>query len=327
MKALVTGGAGFIGSHLTQLLLDTGWNVIVLDDFSTGSCTNLPTHPRLTVEANSIGEASVRVWDSQTLRSVLDQMVSEVDAVFHLAAIVGVRNVLNAPLDTLEDNIDGTSCVLHAAARHKKPTIITSSSEVYGTSGFADESDIVRIPPPSEQRYGYAAAKLVEEYIALAHHQTNGLPVVVARLFNTIGPRQVEHYGMVVPRFIEQAITGSPITVYGDGSQRRTFTWVGDVVRALVDLVHCKEAWGQVVNIGSQENVSIDQLAKMVKRLTNSESIIVHIPYLTAYGVKFKDIEDRYPSLNKIQSLINYKPTMMLSEMLMKIIELTPKVG
>lgn len=328
-KALVTGGAGFIGSHLVEFLLERDWDVLVLDDLSTGTMDNLSrSHPRLTFEGRSILDAIPGHGGRIFLSTILDQMVHGVDYVFHLASIVGVKRVLQYPLDTLEDNIQSTSALLHAAAKYKKPTIITSSSEVYGDALQYDlaaealsETMSLMVPAPTHQRYGYAAAKLVEEYMALAHHQSNGLPVVVTRLFNVIGPRQSSTYGSVVPTFIGQALAGEPITVYGTGHQRRTFTWVGHVVQALADLVQEPRAWGQVVNIGSDQNCSVLSLAFMIKRLTGSSSQITHISPRQAYGATFQDITDRVPDLQKIQSLISYLPEMGLDQMLKAIIE------
>lgn len=326
-RALVTGGAGFIGSHLVDLLLGKGWEVVVLDDLSTGSMDNLPKHPKLTFEGRSILlAAATNIFDGI---ATLDGMILNADCVFHLAAIVGVKHVVARPLDTIDNNIECTSLVLRAAARYRKPTVIASSSEVYGNiasklvtpMGLSEELPLL-IPPPTEQRYGYAAAKLIDEYTALAHHRANGFPVVVARLFNTIGPRQTSAHGMVVPTFIEQALRNDPITVYGSGLQRRSFAWVGTVVQALYDLVRCEKAYGEIVNVGdTNSNVSMHGLACLIKDLTQSSSQITMVPYKDAYGVQFDDIHNRLPDLSKLYSLINLGPSVALSDMLRYIID------
>lgn len=312
MRALVTGGAGFIGSHLVEFLLDREWTVDVIDDFSTGRMENLPKHPNLTIEGRSIWRPNVQ--DGR--RCVLDRMIEGVDAVFHLASIVGVQRVIKWPLRTIEENIESTAAVLHFAARHRKPTLITSSSEVYGRAFTPLLSEDLDIHIGANVRWGYAAAKAVDEFTALAHYKETGLQVVVCRLFNTIGPRQRGAYGMVVPRFIDQAIAGKPITVFGDGRQRRSFTWVEDVVDAMVKLVFTRAAHGQIVNVGSVESISILDLAKLIRTKAGSSSEIVNVPQREAYGLDFQDIESRVPDLSKIRSLIQYHPTRDIDDMI-----------
>lgn len=327
MRALVTGGCGFIGSHLVSELLRQQWEVTVIDDLSTGRPINLsgiPDNSTLTRYTLSVQETD------RHGRPLLDHLVSEVDFVFHLAAVVGVQRVIDHPLRTIETNIEATSLVLKTCAKYNKPVIITSSSEVYGNDEWDNaprrEDMAVNIGP--ECRWGYAAAKLVDEFTALAHHQESGLPVVIARLFNTVGPNQVGTYGMVVPRMIDRALHGDPIQVYGDGTQRRAFTWVYDVTRALIELVQCTLAYGQVVNIGNAEDIAIKDLAVLVQAAACKASAARNIPrieYISAaeaYGTTFQDIAHRRPDLTKIQRLIGFSNTLNIEQMIQILVAL-----
>ena len=314
LKALITGGAGFIGSHLAEFLLNKGWRVKVIDDLSTGSIENiehLKQNPRFSY-----------VLDTVLNRSLMMELIDWADVVFHLAAAVGVRLIVEKPVHTIETNIKTTELVLELCSKKKKPVLISSTSEVYGKldkEKFSEDDDLV-LGPTSKFRWCYAASKIIDEFLAKAYYKERKLPVVVVRLFNTIGPRQTGQYGMVVPRFVRQALQGEPITVYGDGSQRRSFTWVGDVVEAMVKLVQHPKAYGEVFNIGHTKDISILELAKLVKKLTGSSSEIVFIPYDKAYEPGFEDMRRRLPDISKAQKLIGYKPTLDLPEMLKRII-------
>ena len=314
MKALITGGAGFIGSHLAEFLLKEGWEVRVIDDLSTGSIENiehLKPHPRFSY-----------VLDTVLNRPLMLELVDRADVVFHLAAAVGVRLIAEQPVRTIETNIKATELVLELCARKGKPVLISSTSEVYGKLDrpkFGEEDDLV-LGPTSRSRWCYAASKIIDEFLARAYHRERGLPAVVVRVFNTIGPRQTGQYGMVVPRFVRQALLGEPITVYGDGTQRRSFTWVRDVVNAMVRLVQHPGVYGEVFNIGHTQETSILDLARLVKELTGSPSEIVFVPYEEAYEPGFEDIPRRLPDISKVQRLIGYRPTLDLPEMLERII-------
>jgi len=303
MRYLVTGGAGFIGSHLVEALLDEGHEVLVLDDFSTGSQENLAhcdDSDRLEVIAASVIDADL-----------VRDCVPSVDGVFHLASAVGVRLIIDEPVKTLETNVEGTAVVLAACARHEKPVLVTSTSEVYGKSAkvpFSEDDDSL-IGPPVFRRWSYAASKLLDEFLALAHWHQSRLPAVIVRLFNTVGPRQTGAYGMVVPRFARQALLGEPITVYGDGRQTRCFCHVDDVVGALVRLFHTPDSRGGIFNIGSDREVTIDELAGMIRSSTGSRSEIRHVPYAEAFGSDaFEDMIRRVPDLTRVRRLIGYEP-------------------
>lgn len=310
-RALITGGAGFIGSHLVDRLLTGGWAVDVLDDLSSGRRSNLAhvmEHPRLRATWGSILD----------VRRVAG-LVQTADVVFHLAAVVGVRLVLQYPLRTLRTNTAGTEAVVRLAAKWRKPLLLASSSEVYGRGGIlAREGDDLHIGPPSEPRWCYAASKLADEHFALAYAAAKDLPVVIARLFNTIGPRQRARFGMVVPRMVRQALIGRPITVYGDGRQRRSFTWVGDTVDAMIDLMAAPDAVGEIVNIGHTSDISILELARLIKDLTGSTSEIVFVSARDAN--RPDEITRRVPDISKLQQLTGYRPTRELPEMLLEII-------
>ena len=314
MRALITGGAGFIGSHLAEALLERGWRVEIIDDLSTGSIRNiehLKGHPYFSY-----------VLDTVMNRPLMMELVDRADVVFHLAAAVGVRLIVEAPVRTIETNIKATEVVLELAAKKKKPVLLSSTSEVYGKLNkekFSEEDDLV-LGPTSRSRWCYAASKIIDEFLAKAYWKEQGLPTVVVRLFNTIGPRQTGQYGMVVPRFVRQALLRQPITVYGNGRQRRSFTWVGDVVEAMIRLIQEPRAYGEVFNVGHTEDISIYELACLVKELTGSDSEIVFIPYEQAYEEGFEDMPRRLPDISKIQALIGYRPTLRLPEMLERII-------
>ncbi len=315
MNILVTGGAGFIGSNLADHLVSRGDNVTVIDNLSTGSLDNIAHLQRLS-NFNYINDTILN-------EEIMDELTKEADCVMHLAAAVGVKYVLENPLTSIETNIKGTEIVLNCANRHKKRVLIASTSEVYGKHMHAPlkEDDNLIYGPPSTMRWSYAAAKLVDEFTALAYHRTKKLEVIIFRCFNTIGPRQTGLYGMVVPRFIKQALRDEPITVYGDGTQTRTFTYVGDVVVSLMRLMECDAAIGEIINIGGKEEVSIKELAERIKKLTNSNSEIILVPYNQAYGKDFEDMMRRVPSLEKLEALIGYSPNTPLDETLKKTIE------
>lgn len=308
MRALITGGAGFIGSHLAGELLSSGWEVSVIDDLSTGSMTNI-RHLK--------GKAGFQyVIDTVMNRGLLAELVDDCDIVFHLAAAVGVRLIVESPIRTLHTNVRATELVLEAASKKKKKVLITSTSEVYGKSEaipFRESGDLV-IGPPSCGRWSYACSKALDEFLAVAYNREHQVPVVIVRLFNTVGPRQTGTYGMVLPRFVLQALRNQPITIYGDGTQTRCFGWVGDVVGALVKLAQLPAAENLLFNIGSDEEVSINKLAQVVKAVTGSSSPLRYVPYEQAYGKDFEDMPRRVPDLNRIRTVIGYKPTKKLRE-------------
>ena len=306
MKALITGGAGFIGSHLSEELLSRGQEVLAFDDLSTGSLSNI-THlqevPGFRFQRGSILEQ----LDSASLPSVIEWA----DLVYHLAAAVGVKHVLEHPVAALQTNTQGTENVLNLAESHgKKKVILASSSEVYGKTcivPFREDSDSV-LGPTSVRRWGYSCSKAFDEFLALAYGWEKGLPVVILRLFNTVGPRQTGRYGMVLPRFVSQALAGEPITVYGDGKQMRSFTYVKDVVKAMADIAQAPSANGQVFNVGSGEETSINELAALVRRVLSSSSEIIHTPFSAVYGEGFEETQRRLPDIFKIQRCIDYHP-------------------
>jgi UDP-glucose 4-epimerase len=315
MKALVTGGAGFIGSHLVEGLLEKDYEVEVVDNLSTGARHNLEH-----LEAN--GRLRVTI-DSILNESIMDRAIREADLVFHLAAAVGVKWVLDHPLASLETNLRGTDIVLAAADRHSRPVIVASTSEVYGKndSGPLNEEADRILGSSTVMRWSYATAKAADEALALAYWQERELPTMIVRFFNTIGPRQNGRYGMVVPRFINQALRSEPITVYGDGRQTRCFTNVADVVRSLIALSQCQTAWGEVFNIGREEETSIDDLAALVAELVGSSSEITHVPYELAYQRGYEDMRRRVPDVSKLRRVIGYAPDTRLDESLRKIID------
>lgn len=314
MKVLVTGGAGFIGSHLCEALLAADNQVWVIDDLSTGRIGNI---------RHLEGEDGFRfVSDTIMNKAMLEEAVQWSDQVYHLAAAVGVRLIVEEPIRTIETNIFGTDLVLKMTNRHRKKTFIASTSEVYGKQAqdALQEDDNMVYGPTIKSRWSYACSKAVDEFLALAYYKKSGLPVVIGRLFNTVGPRQTGQYGMVLPTFVRQALAGEPITVYGDGSQARSFCYVSDVVGAMTALMEHPEAAGEIFNIGNDGEVSIRDLAELVKKKTNSVSEVVLVPYDVAYEPGFEDMQRRCPSLKKIQKLIGYKPRVDLDGILDRVI-------
>ena len=313
-NALITGGAGFIGSHLADTLLHMGVRVVVVDNLDTGRLDNI---------RHLIGRPDFDFVQASILDEVsLEPLVRDADQIYHLAAAVGVRLVVERPLETLETNTRGTENILRLAHRYGgKKVVLASTSEVYGNSPdvpFREDSSL-SIGPSSTVRWGYACSKLYDEFLALAYHQEMGLPVVILRLFNTVGPRQSGRYGMVVPRFVSQALEGSPITVYGDGMQTRCFTHVRDVVQAMVRIVQIPEAEGQVFNLGNDREITIRQLGELVRETLGSNSPIEYMPYSEAYGLDFEDVRHRVPDISKIQGYIDYHPTTDLAGIIQEI--------
>jgi UDP-glucose 4-epimerase len=314
MRYLITGGAGFIGSHLSEALLNRGEEVFVLDDLSTGSVENI----RHLKSNNSFHY----VFDSIMNKHLLAELVDESDVIFHLAAAVGVRLIVESPVRTIETNVHGTQNVLDAASKKKKLVFTASTSEVYGKSDkvpFREDADLV-LGPTSKGRWSYAASKALDEFLALSFWKEKKLPVIVARFFNTVGPRQTGRYGMVLPNFVRQALAGEPITVYGTGRQSRCFCDVRDCVQAVVRLIGNDQAVGEVVNIGSTEEVSIEDLAHLVKQRTKSNSPITHIPYDQAYEPGFEDMPRRVPALEKLEELTGFRPATPLVEIVDRVI-------
>jgi len=299
MNILITGGCGFIGSHLAEKLLSIGHEVYVIDDLSTGSINNIK-HLR----TNSMFHLNT---DTITNETLLSSVVDKVDMIYHLAAAVGVQLVVKSPIRTIQTNIHGTEAVLKAAAKENKKVLIASTSEVYGKGEKIPykEDDNLLIGAPTLGRWSYACSKAMDEFLAIAYWKEKKLPVIIARLFNVIGPRQTGKYGMVVPTFIKQALSGKPITIYGDGKQSRCFTYVGDVVNAIIALIEKDKAIGEIFNIGSTEEISIENLAKKIKQLTNSSSEIVHIPYDQAYEQGFEDMRRRIPDISKLSRTLS----------------------
>ena len=315
MKALITGGAGFVGSHLAERLLQQGHEVLVLDNLSTGSIDNI-THLK-----SKPGFSYV--IDTVTNEPLLAEMIDRSDVVFHLAAAVGVKLIVEQPVHTIETNVHGTEVVLKHANKKKKLVFIASTSEVYGKSTdvpFREGQDLV-LGATAKHRWAYACSKLIDEFLALAYWKERKLPVVIVRLFNTVGPRQTGQYGMVLPTFVRQALAGHPITVFGDGTQSRSFTYVGDVVEALIKLAQEPRAVGEVFNIGNVGEVSILELAQKVKAMTGSSSTIQMVPYDEAYEAGFEDMPRRVPDISKIRSLIGYEPQLDLDQIIDSVIE------
>jgi UDP-glucose 4-epimerase len=316
MKVLITGGAGFVGSHLSEALLARGDTVFVLDNLSTGSIDN--------IEPLKADRRFHYVVDSMMNEPVVAELIDRADVVFHLAAAVGVRLIVESPVNTIETNVHGTEMVLKHANKKKKKVLIASTSEVYGKSDavpFREDADLV-LGPTSKGRWSYACSKAIDEFLALAYWKEKHLPVVVFRLFNTVGPRQTGRYGMVIPNFVKQALLGHPLTVFGDGTQSRCFTYISDVVDALIKLAEHPEAVGQVFNIGNgSEEVTILDLARRVKERTGSKSEIVLVPYDKAYEEGFEDMPRRRPDTGKLRALIGYEPRVHLDEILDHVVE------
>jgi UDP-glucose 4-epimerase len=315
VRYLVTGGAGFIGSHLSEALLAEGHEVCAIDDLSTGSADNvahLRSNPRYRLRVESIFNAPLTA-----------ELIDLSDVVIHLAAAVGVFQIVESPVKTIETNIRGTEIVLSNAAKKKKPLLLASTSEVYGKSTkvpFSEDDDCV-LGPSSKGRWSYAASKLVDEFLALSYFKEKKLPTIVVRLFNTVGPRQTGQYGMVLPRFVRQALDGGPITIFGDGKQSRCFGYVGDVVGALVRLTREPRAYGQVFNIGNDQEITIEDLAKCVRDRANPAAAIQYVPYDQAYEAGFEDMRRRVPDLRKIRDLIDYRPTLTTEQIIDRVVE------
>jgi UDP-glucose 4-epimerase len=315
-KALITGGAGFIGSHLAELLLDDGWEIFALDDLSTGSIRNiaaLKERPDFHL-----------VVDSVLSPSVVSELVHKCDVVYHLAAAVGVRLIVEQPVHTMVTNVQGTETVLEYCNRFGRRVLVASSSEIYGDHReerpLAEEDRRV-YGPTTEKRWLYADSKAMDEHLALGYYQERGLDAVVVRLFNTVGPRQSGQYGMVVPRFVERAVSGAPLEVHGDGTQTRSFCHVSDTIRALRDLMEERSLSGEIFNVGSTERVSIIDLAKRVLALTESRSELVFVPYKQVYGLGIEDTLHREPSIEKIGAAIGWRPQLGLDRILADVIE------
>ena len=315
MRYLITGGAGFIGSHLAERLLHEGHAVTIIDDLSTGSIRNIE-HLK--------GKAGFRyVIDTILNRPVLAELVDDCDILFHLAAAVGVKLIVESPVRTIETNVKGTEAVLECASKKKKKVLLTSTSEVYGKASkvpFTEDDDLV-LGPTVKGRWSYACSKAIDEFLALAYWKEKKLPVVIARLFNTVGPRQTGRYGMVVPTFVRQAILGEPITVFGEGSQSRTFTHVSDAVEALIRLAQHPDAVGQVFNVGGDDEIRVEELARLVKQMARSTSEIRYIPYDEAYEEGFEDMPRRVPDLSKIRQLLGHRPARSMREIVQDVID------
>ena len=323
MRILITGGAGFIGSHLAEAYLKRGDEVYVIDDLSTGSLDNL----KFLQQSDQFRDRLFVHVDTILNHEKMLELIGTCDAVFHLAAAVGVKYILDHPMESIKTNIQGTEKVLELCNKFKKKALIASSSEVYGKHTHAPlvETDNIIYGPSSKFRWSYAASKLMDEFMALAYYRTNGLKVTIARLFNTIGPRQTGTYGMVVPRFVGQAMNGKALTVYGDGTQTRTFTGVKDVVKAFMGLMDHDGAFGQVFNIGGTKEITILDLAKKIIDLAGSNSQIELIPYEVAYEADFEDMERRVPSVDKVVQLTGFKPTGNLDDIIREIISFAQK--
>ena len=320
MKILITGGAGFIGSHLAKNLLETGNEVTVFDNLSTGSLNNLTeikNHPNFNLSISDI-------LDSSTV----DDLVKEHDHVYHLAAVVGVKHVMENPVDTIRVNTLGSENVLHSCSKHGKKVLIASTSEVYGkamhynkSSDSLDEENDSVFGNTNIRRWAYATSKSLDEFLSLAYHHSKQLPVIIVRFFNTVGPGQLGDYGMVIPIFVQKALAGDDVLIHGDGEQKRSFAYVGDIVGAIEKLMHTKAAIGNVINIGNDAEITINDLAKMVIKKCNSSSKMKHISYKEVYGSGFEDMKRRKPNLKKINKMIGYKPSVDLEQIIDEVIE------
>jgi UDP-glucose 4-epimerase len=310
MRALITGGAGFIGSHLSERLLEKGYEVNVIDNLSTGRKKNI-AHLLSNDNFDFVQTTIMNEW-------VLEDLINQSDIVYHLAAAVGVKLIIEKPVETIETNIRGTENVLKYANKAQTKVLIASSSEIYGKlpHNLLSEKHDRQYGPTTAHRWSYAASKAVDEFLALAYHKEYNLPVIITRLFNTVGPRQVGRYGMVLPTFVKQAIKNEPITIYGDGKQSRSFTYVGDCVDVLMGLMESEKAAGEVFNIGNSEEISIEDLARKVKILSGSKSKLKYIPYDKAYESGFEDMNRRCPDNSKIKKLLGYKPSLSLDELI-----------
>lgn len=319
MKILITGGAGFIGSHLADRLVMNEHEVFAIDDLSTGSMKNVVQHQK--------NNKFHLIVDTILNESLMDELVAKCDQVYHLAAAVGVKLIMNRPVETLETNVKGTEMALATVNKYKKKVLIASTSEVYGKIMNGDNphplsEDADRLMgATTKRRWAYACSKAFDEFLALAYHEEKKLPVIITRLFNTVGPRQTGQYGMVLPNFVQKALIGKPIIIYGDGSQSRSFTHVADVVKAMIKLMDEPEAEGQVINIGNQEEITILELAQMVKEMTASSSDIEYITYDRAYGPGFEDMQRRSPDTTKLKNLIGFEPKNDLQSIVQSVID------
>ena len=315
MKALITGGCGFIGSHLAESLLELGDEVTAVDDLSTGRFDNIQ---------HLVGKPGFRfAIETITNETVMDRLISECDIIYHLAAAVGVDLIVKEPVRVIETNIKGCEAILRIGARYRKKVMLASTSEVYGKSEsvpFREDADGV-LGATSRSRWSYACSKAMDEFLALAYAKEMALPVVIMRFFNTVGPRQTGRYGMVVPRFVQQALADQPVTVYGDGQQSRCFTYVGDVVQAILALAHEPAALGSVYNVGNTQEVTIEGLARRTIELANSSSEIVYIPYAQAYEEGFEDMRRRVPDVSKIKEAVGWEPKIGLDGILTRVID------
>jgi UDP-glucose 4-epimerase len=315
LRFLITGGAGFIGSHLAEHLLNRGDEVYIIDDLSTGSIEN--------IKHFKDREKFHYTIDTIMNRAILAELIDYSDLIFHLAAAVGVRLIIESPVRTIETNIKGTELVLELAAKKKKKVVLASTSEIYGKSQqktFKEEDDMV-FGPTIKARWSYACSKAIDEFLAIAYCKEKKLPVVIVRLFNIVGPRQTGRYGMVIPTFIKQALGNKPITVYGNGKQTRTFTYIDDAVQLLIDMALHPQAAGEVFNVGGTEEISMKDLAYRIRELTNSNSEIVYIPYAEAYEEGFEDMLRRVPNVRKVRKLLGYYPNRNLDDILIQTIE------
>ena len=315
MRALITGGAGFIGSHLAEELLRGKNSVTIIDNLSTGSIENIEH-----IKNDKLFEYYI---DTIMNVKLMKKLIKNCDVVYHLAAAVGVKYVIDNPLESIKTNVGGTEIVLECANKFgKKKTLMASTSEIYGKNmhghvAFKETDDRV-LGPTTIPRWSYSCTKALDEFLALAYYREKKLPIIIARFFNTCGPRQTGRYGMVLPRFVRQALSGRPITVYGDGNQTRCFTYVGDVVKALVSLTHSRRAVGEIFNLGNPRSLSINELARKVKKITSSKSKIEHIPYEKAYEKGFEDMKHRQADITKIKNFINFRPTVGIDEIISK---------
>jgi UDP-glucose 4-epimerase len=319
MKILITGGAGFIGSHLADRLVEMNEEVYAIDDLSTGTLKNvehLQDHSKFHL-----------VVDTVLHEAVMNELVFKCEQIYHMAAVVGVKQIMNRPVETLDTNVKGTEMVLKLANRHKRKVLIASTSEVYGKVMDGDNCFLLTedtdrlMGSTSKRRWAYACSKALDEFLALAYYEEKKLPVVIARLFNTVGPRQTGQYGMVIPNFVQKALIDKPIIVHGDGTQSRSFTHIADVVEALIGLMTEPRAEGQVVNVGNTHEVTIKELAQLVKEMVGSDSDIEYIPYEKAYGPGFEDMKRRCPDINRIKELIEFQPKIDLRGIIQSVID------